>query len=249
VDGAIVFQSVPGGSFTVRGVAPDGLSGLVSGTLDSEGQVVDVTVVLQGSGQVEGIIRDALGVPVPAADVVLVDSMGKTRGTQSGTTGADVGKFVIEPVPAGAFTIEARPQGALTPGDGGRAAGQITHDGEVAFVEVSFQGTVTIGVVVSGTFGTAPVELTLDSSGLFGGRLAPTRVENGVTLFESVPRAPLFVSAKQATAGITISASASLAAADLPPPGERLVPDLEAKSRRCACWSLIRMAWPWQVRR
>ena len=64
--------------------------------------------------------------------------------------------------------------------------------------------------------------------GTFGGVASPTSVIGGVHLFEGLPRAPLTASASQVTpTGVTVSASASLTDAQLPPAGARLSPDLE----------------------
>ena len=131
-------------------------------------------------------------------------------------------------MPLGAFTVSARPPGALTPGDGGRAEGVVEVEGDVVPVDVVFEGTVIVGVRVQGTVGPDPVQIRLDSSGLFGGRVLPTTVEGDVTVFDGVPRAPLSISATQQTPiGTTVSATISLSTAELPPPGGRLVPDVE----------------------
>src|SRR5207249_3159338 len=228
VDGTFVFESVPGGPFTVTAFAPNGLSGRATSTLESEAQVVEVTVVLEESGRVEGTARDATGKPVAAAEVTLIDASGKQRSTQAGTTGAEIGRFAFDTVPIGPFTLEARPPGALTPGDGGRTKGAVTSNSQAVSLDVTFQGTIAVGVVVSGAVGPNPVEIELHSGGVFGGRAVPTTVENGVVLFQGIPRAPFTVSAKQVIpAGITISASASPTESDLPPPGGRLTPDLQ----------------------
>lgn len=227
VDGAFVFASVPGGPFTLTAVATNGLSGRATGALESEAQVVEVTVALQGSGRVEGTVFDAAGSPVAAADVTLIDATGKKRSTQTGASGATVGKFSFDTVPLGSLTLEARPEGALTPGDGGRVTRELTSNGQVVSLDVHFQGTISVGVVVTGLVGPNLVEITLLSGGIFGGRAAPTTVVNNVIIFAGIPRAPLTVSAQQITpAGVTISASASVTESDLPAAGGRLTPDL-----------------------
>jgi hypothetical protein len=227
-DGEFVFASVPGGSFSVTAVSQQGLSGRSEGTLEFEGEVVELEIVLEGSGSVDGTVFDALGAPAPAAQVTLIDHSGNSRSMQAGIDGAEVGRFAFETVPIGPFIVEARPPGALTPGDGGRIEGEVEWNGQVVSRDVTFQGTVAIGVAVSGEVGSAPVSVTLESHGIFGGHAVPTTVESGIFLFEGIPRAPLTVSARQVTpTGTWISASATLSEEDLPPPGERLVPDLE----------------------
>jgi protocatechuate 3,4-dioxygenase beta subunit len=230
VNGTFVFESVPGGTFTLEAVAPNGLSGQARGTLQTEGQEVTLELILEGSGRLEGTARDAFGAPVPAAQVTLLgrgDSGAKT--VTAGASGQDTGRFVFDVVPLGPVTIEARPQGALTPGDGGVATGTLSTAGEGLTLDVTFDGTVTVGAVVTGTVGAAPIIVTLDSAGRFGGRTVPTTVENGVYLFTGVPRAPFTVSASQQTpVATTISASASiLGPTQLPAAGGRLTPDIQ----------------------
>lgn len=233
LDGSFVFESVPGGPLTVTAVALNGLSGQAEAVLDFEGQEIELEVVLEGSGRVEGEVVDAVGALVGAAEVALIEASGTAWVTQSGIDGAGFGRFAFDDVPFGSFTLEARPLGALTPGDGGRAEGAVTSNGEIVELDVTFEGTVTVGAVVFGAVGSEPVEVHLDSAGEFGGRAVPTTIENGVFVFEGVPRAPLVVSAKQETpSGIIISASTSLTLDDLPPAGARLIPDLQLELER-----------------
>jgi hypothetical protein len=227
-DGTFVFESVPGGSLTLSALSLSGLSGGATAVLTTEGEIVQVQVALEGSGRIEGIVRSATGSSVAGADVTSIDSFGARRSVQAGTNGADTGRFAFDLVPIGVFTLEARPPGALIPGDGGRASGEITSNGQTAIVDITLQGTVTVGALVTGAVGPAPVEVSLQSGGLFGGRAVPTDVTNGVFTFESIPRAPMTVSARQQTpAGVTISASVTLGQGDLPPPGGRVTPDVQ----------------------
>ena len=228
VDGSFLFEGVPGGDLSLTAVDDDGLSGRATGTLDTEGQVVDLEITLEGSGRVEGTVFDAFNVPAAAADVSITDSMGQTRVTQTGIAAPDLGRFAFDVVPFGDFSITARPAGALTPGDGGRALGTVSFDRENVVADVTFGGLITVGVEVSGGTGATPIDVRLDSTGPFGGRLAPTTVQGSVFVFEGVPRTPLTVSAMQTTlAGAELSASATLSAEDLPAAGERLAPDIQ----------------------
>ncbi len=223
-DGTFIFESVPGGPFRISAVSPEGLSGSTEASLNSEGQIVDVMVVLEGKGIVEGTVFNASGSPVALAEVTLT---GQSRHSQSTQTGPD-GKFLFDFVPLGQFTVKARPQGALTPGDGGQTSGKVEWNGQAVHAEVIFQGTVSVGVVVTGKVGASPVDVKLQSGGIFGGRAVPSGIENNVMIFEAVPRAPFTVSASQITPiGTVISASASIGADVLPQDGGRLVPDIE----------------------
>ena len=227
-DGTFAFESVPGGDVTLSALSLDGLSGSAVATVSSEGEDVQIEIVLEGSGRVEGTVHDALGALVPGASVSLIDAFGNRRTIQAGTSGPAAGTFAFDIVPVGSFTLEARPAGAITPGDGGRTTGEILFDGQTAAIDLTFQGVVTVGAVVTGAVGPAPVEVSLQSSGVFGGRATPTGLQGEVVLFEGIPRAPMTVSARQVTpTGTTISASVTLGQGDLPPPQGRVVPDVQ----------------------
>ncbi len=221
--GEFAFQSVPGGAFSVRAFSPGGLSGQASGRIDEESQEVAVEVVIEGSGRVEGTVFDAFGQPVPDAEVTLRDARGSSRFAQTSSDTSTLGQYSFDIIPLGGVSVTARPLGALTPGDGGSAGGVVEPDDETITVDVTFQGTMTVGIEVEGTVGAAPVSARVDSSGLFGGRVPLSTVDNGVFLFEGVPLAPFTAAASQTTPiGTTISASTSISQVDLPGPGERV---------------------------
>ena len=229
VDGSFIFPSVPGGDFSVLAVADTGLSGRQEGTLTFEGEVVDVEVLLDGSGVVEGTVFQADGSPAPAAEVTLRDAGGRARVVQAGSLPDNLpGVFSFADVPLGPFTLSARPLGALTPGEGGEANGVVSFNNEIVLADVTYQGTITVGVQVQGESGTAPVIVTLDSSGPFGGRAQPTTVEpDGTSVFDGIPRTAFVASASQVTpSNVTISASAAVSEAELPAAGGRLSPDV-----------------------
>ena len=226
-DGSFVFESVPGERFSVTATSSDGFSGTAEGTISFEGEVAILDVVLEGSGRIEGMVLDVFGSPVAGADVALLDGDDVVRSTQAGTVGADTGRFAFDRVPLDLFSIEARPPGALPLGDGGRSSIALESAGETVEAEVRFQGTMTVGVTVSGAEGSGPVEVLLTSDGLFGGVAVLTTVESDVHLFEGIPWAPFTVTARQETQlGTERAASASFAEADLPAVGTRLTPDV-----------------------
>ncbi|BBO87549.1 Ig-like domain-containing protein [Desulfosarcina ovata] len=228
VDGTVTFESVPSGDFTLKAVSLEGLSGQAEGSIGFEGEVVEREVVLEGNGRVTGSVFDDTGAPVSAAEVTLKTSSGIMKNTQAETDGESIGVFVFESVPMGSFTIEARPPGALTPGDGGVAQGKVEWNDQTVTADVNFQGTISVGVVVTGKVVEDPVEITLDSGGVFGGRAYPTEVIDDVTIFEGIPRAPFTVSARQVSpVGTVVSATRSITEEDLPAAGTRLLPDIE----------------------
>jgi len=226
LDGSFVFESVPE-AFSVTAISPDGLSGHAEGAIHFEGEVAELDVLLEGSGRVEGIVLDAFGNPVAGADIALIDEAENERSTQAGTDGADTGRFAFDRVPLSSYLVDARPPGALPIGDGGRTPVTLESAGEVADIDVTFEGTITVGVTVSGTQGSGALEVRLTSDGLFGGTAVPTTVENDVFLFEGIPWAPFTVTARQETLlGTQATATATLGQAGLPPVGSRLLPDI-----------------------
>ena len=227
-DGLFEFTSVTDGVVAVTAVSLDNLIARDDTTLDTEGQQINLQLLLEGSGRVEGTVLGADGAPVPSARITIVDASGRVRSGQAGPTGPQAGTFHLGPVPIGPFTIRAQPLDGLTPGDGGEARGDVVSSGETVRADVQLQGTITVGVAVSGTVGGSAVNVSLTSNGAFGGKAVPSGIENGVTIFREVPRAPFTVAATQVTpAGAKISAAASVSVDALPPAGARLVPDLE----------------------
>ena len=90
-DGSFSFESVPGGSFTVSASTLDGLGGVARGAISTEGEDAEVRVTLSGSGRVEGMVIDAGGNPVPAAEVTLIypaSPRPRRLATQSATSGS-----------------------------------------------------------------------------------------------------------------------------------------------------------------
>ena len=223
LDGIFSFESVPGGPLTLTAVASNGLSGQSQGSLTLEGQSLVLDVILGGSGQVGGKVFDANGVPVGTAEVTLRPSLGEPRVQQTVASGSELGSFTFDEVPLGSFTVEARPLGALIPGDGGRAAGQIDFNSQSVSTDIHFQGTISVAVTVTGEVGASPIDVSVGSGGLFGGKAAPTTFDGSAWIFEGIPRAALTVSAKQTTpVGSTVSDSATFSELQLPAVGERL---------------------------
>ena len=219
-DGTFEFQGVAGGSFTVRVISLDGLSGQAQGRIDFEGQVAGVTVELEGSGRIEGLVSDADDGLVANAQVTLTDPGGQVRFAQTGDSGAELGRYAFDQVPLGDFSIRARPSGAVTPGDGGTASGRLAFDRAVAIADVDFTGTISVDVDVQGAVPGTSIEVRLNSIGIFGGSLSVTEPGGGITTFVGVPRTRFNASVTQTTvSGSVISASDTIEAGELPPAG------------------------------
>jgi hypothetical protein len=142
-DGGFIFPGVSAGNFSVSANDQQtGLSASVAGSLSSEGQVVDVEVVLPVPqiGRVEGFVTRADGSPAGGSPVTL------NSGPQTTT---DVsGFYSFQNVGVGPVSVFAA---ALVGLDAGLGSGQVAFDGDVERVDIRFVGTGT----VTGTAATA----------------------------------------------------------------------------------------------
>ncbi|MGE5243271.1 MAG: Ig-like domain-containing protein [Betaproteobacteria bacterium] len=132
-NGRFAFAAIPVGPFTLDGFDPaTNRRGRATGTLQFEGQAVDVTILEAPRGTVTGVVVTADGVtPVPAARVSLRGSSFVETALQA-TALAD-GSFRFDGVPAGTFTLEATDP---VSGFSGAAKGQIAFEGDTAAVNV-----------------------------------------------------------------------------------------------------------------
>jgi hypothetical protein len=142
-DGGFVFPGVSAGNFSASASDPQtGLSASTAGSLASEGQVVDVEVVLPVPqvGRVEGVVAGADGSPPVGAQVAL--------GSRQTTTDA-AGFYSFENVGVGPVSLFAS---ALIGVDAGVGSGEVAFDGDVERVDIRFVGTGTVeGVVATGS--------------------------------------------------------------------------------------------------
>ncbi len=135
-DGGFVFPGVSAGNFSVSAHDPEtGLSASAVGSLSSEGQVVDVEVVLPVPqiGRVEGFVTRADGSPAVGSPVTLND------GPQTTTDAA--GFYSFQNVAVGPISVFAA---ALVGLDAGVASGSVAFDGDVERVDIRFVGTGTV---------------------------------------------------------------------------------------------------------
>ncbi|HXV64643.1 MAG TPA: carboxypeptidase-like regulatory domain-containing protein, partial [Vicinamibacteria bacterium] len=144
--GAFAFQYVPAGNLLAT--ATDPLTGRVgedSGTIETEGEAIDLTIVALGLGKLSGRVTSA-GVGIAAAEVEVTSSTGLSstianlRATS--TSGAN-GEFLFEGVPVGSFIIQATLPGASPLV--GAVSGNISEDGEeISEIEIALEPSGTI---------------------------------------------------------------------------------------------------------
>lgn len=196
--GAYRLPGVPLGDYSVEAVDYDsGLSGAAEGAMVHDGDVSTTDVRLQASGTVEGTLFAATD---PTLGVVNAAVAIKGNGVvREAITDAD-GWFTSGPhLPAGAYSITARPAGGVR--DGASAAVDITYDGEIVGVDLVLAGTGAVGgtLLDSGCqapFADQPVMLTLFSNSPYSdGAMSVSTGLTGAFRFEGVPLGDFTISA------------------------------------------------------
>ncbi|TAK03476.1 MAG: hypothetical protein EPO39_11995, partial [Candidatus Manganitrophaceae bacterium] len=183
VDGSFSFPGISAGSFTIQvSDSATGLSGNGKGTLVREGEVVDVPILLQPSGNVTGTVYQPDGTtPAAFAQVALTAPISRT--VQSDESGRYSFKFI----PVGNISVKAT---ELNGPDGGLGQGKLSAQGETATVNITFNGAGRIEGTIFGSNGTTPapgILVRLNVAGPFGTVLAATSDANGHYLFPRVP--------------------------------------------------------------
>jgi hypothetical protein len=139
VDGSFSFPGASVGSFSLyasrRGVVGDGSA---SGQVVRAGQLVEVqvvaTIVRRVTGRVAGLVANPNGSPAASAQVEICSGEG-CRPTTSGTDG----RFALDDVPLGRFTVRASAQVTGAPSVG-TAGGTLLFQDDVADVTVTLLG-------------------------------------------------------------------------------------------------------------
>jgi hypothetical protein len=148
-DGAVAWESLGEGQFVVSALDGNGFGGRASGRIAGDGDDVTVRVYLyDATGTVVGLVTrlDDQGgpVPVPNAEVVLVNSSGPIAFAVSDASG----RYSVSLVPLGAFWVDAFDP--LTAGRG-RASGQITGGNEDVSADIRLEALGIIrGVLLEG---------------------------------------------------------------------------------------------------
>ena len=215
VDGTFRFPGVSAGSFSVSAQDPlTSLSGSANGSLASEGEEVEVAIVITvpALGRVEGVVTRANGGPAIGAQVSLA---GRT------TTVDNTGFYFFDAVPVGAVSLLAT---AAIGQDAGVGAGAVAFDGDVEHIDIHFTGTGTVTGTVHDGAGTpvAFAHVALNSRSVIGASYSTDTLSalDGSFQFGSVPVGDASVTAVQAVTQLAGSASGSIptdgATIDLP---------------------------------
>ena len=133
----VLFGPLPG-AFTVT--AQDLNSTLVGTANAGVGDIatpVTADVTLQPFGRVTGIVSDTANVPVANADVALV--AGPAGATRYANTDSE-GRYVVEQVPLGSFSVMASFEGSLR----ATATSTLQTSGETATLDIAFGPTATV---------------------------------------------------------------------------------------------------------
>ena len=180
--GSFSFDFVPAG--TVRVYAEDpltGRTGIAVGTIDTEGQVLELKPIAQGLGTVQGVVTSN-GAPQPGAHVDIVS------GTFRAATMSDAdGAYLLPGVPEGRVVATASFDfGFLS----GTASQTLTGDGTVLTLDVPLHdsGTLT-GVVFAsdGVTAAPPSIVTLRAGGQGSASLTSSTDAAGGFRFDLVP--------------------------------------------------------------
>ncbi|QYZ65331.1 MAG: hypothetical protein OI74_04575 [Gammaproteobacteria bacterium (ex Lamellibrachia satsuma)] len=204
--GEVQFFNVTEGKFGVMAEEQGtGLKGRASGDIlrDSE---VNLVLTLQGAGTITGTYLAADGVtPVANANVTL-----NARGVLAyANTDAD-GRFLIDAVPVGPFTVEA--SDPLT-GRLGRASGELFVQGDLVDISIIQFGRGSVEGFVTQADGVTPVagaRVSLTGSGVTAVRLQSTTRVDGSFHFDGVTVGSFFLSATDVSTGFSGDAGGTI---------------------------------------
>jgi hypothetical protein len=180
--GGFEFTYVPAGAFRIEALDPlSGRTGIAVGTIESEGELVEVDVQAQSIGSVSGLVTSN-GIPLAGARVDLVSG-----GYSAETTTDSLGRYLVQGVPEGRVVVSAYTGSGFL-----RASSQGTLQGEGAelTLDVALRGTGSIagqvykagGVVRAGVVG-----VSLSVGGTGGGSITGSTDEDGAFVFDRVP--------------------------------------------------------------
>jgi hypothetical protein len=210
--GEFNFDLVPAGAFRLEAEDPlTTRTGFAVGSIVGQDQTVDVDVIAQGLGSVEGTLTSNGQPWTTGARVVVVS------GPFRATTFADgTGHYLIEGVPEGRVDVTASPsEGFLT----GTASKTLSGDGTLLRIDVALRdsGTLTGHVVMADGERTAPPSIVAISvGGLGGGNQSAATDVQGFFQFDRVP-------AGRATLAVDVLGSVDLARMVVEvPPGDSL---------------------------
>lgn len=192
--GAFAFDYVPAGDVRVEAQDPlTARSAAIDTVLENEGQVLDLTLIAEGLGSVQGLVT-LNGEAVPGAHVDLVSGSFRVRTLADGE-----GRYLIAGVPEGRVAVT----GSLASGFlSGTAAGNLLGDDSALTLDVALRGagSVTGQVLRRDGVTIAPASgLSLDAVGVGGGTQFATSDANGHFRFDRVPAGPVTITADDLT--------------------------------------------------
>ena len=165
-DGSFRFEGVPAGTFTLKTEDPvSGARGEATGTLTSEGETADVTIVLEPFGSVLVTVRAVDGAISSNASVALSDG-------RSGTTDAS-GQVRFENLRLGSYTLVARSLAESR--DAGRATVKIESANQQVDLTITLGGVAPLTVDVQSAAGVpvSSASVVVNSLGATGGAAGP----------------------------------------------------------------------------
>ncbi|MEG7522132.1 MAG: carboxypeptidase-like regulatory domain-containing protein [Chromatiales bacterium] len=203
--GEVQFFNVTEGKFGVMAEEQGtGLKGRASGAIARDGETT-LVLTLHGAGTVTGTYLAADGItPVANANVTL------NGGIQAyANTDAD-GRFFLDAIPVGRFTVEA--SDPLT-GRLGRASGELFVQGDLVDITIIQFGRGSVEGFVTQADGVTPVagaHVSLSGSGVAAVRLQSTTRTDGSFRFDGVTVGNFSLSAKDASTGFSGDADGSI---------------------------------------
>lgn len=184
-NGQFFFSDTPAGVFRIAAVDPiTGNQGVANASITSEGQVVDIDLIMNGQGQVNVLVINESGNTIAGSEVVLT-SMGQFYDVVTNVTD-EFGVAQFDEVSAGQFSVSTRdPLTGLL----GTQLGELVADGTVD-VTLTLQDAGTITGQVYDTDGVNTLEgvqvrLISRQKGLISQTISQP---DGSFLFDAVPK-------------------------------------------------------------
>lgn len=155
IDGGYLFPGTAQGTFTLTAVKADVQgSASASGTIEREGETVDVPLLVKFlrplAGTISGRVVTATGEPAPNRPVEICHAARSCESPVQLTADPD-GRFSLPDVPLGRFQVTARSQVTR---ETGSAQGELSFDGDIASVVVVLTGVSEVRGTVERANGT-----------------------------------------------------------------------------------------------
>ena len=153
--GQYQLTGVPTGDFTIRASDPDtGLPGTASDTVTTSGQVVTADVTLLGAGSVTGTVFKGDGITPLAEGNVTIKSDNPDYPVERTTITDSAGKYKIDALPIGSFTVNATDPNTGVPGS---VTGSVSYHGEVVTANVTLLPSGTVSGTLYADDGVTPL--------------------------------------------------------------------------------------------